>query len=393
MPDCIDECALLDQLRQHPDVFEAIAAARGPELKVQAELRKQWPADVVRAALEISELRGRAAGKFSRAARMWLSRKGLEQSTPEAVALHKATRFARVPNDVQILDLCCGIGSDAIALAREHQVLAVDADPAACLRTRMNAEVYEVASRLTTQTADVRSIEIAGRYVHIDPDRRSSKGRTIRLEQYEPDLAWLQTRLPSATGAALKVSPASNFGGKFPEAEVELVSLGGECKEATIWFGELRSDASWRATVLPAGETIAGHPLAAMTNVQPHGRFLYDPDPAVVRAGLVDLLAERLGLWRLDDAEEYLSGDALVESPFVTPFEVTAVLPNNDREIRRAVRESGWGQVEIKCRHVPIQAEAVRRKLPLTGGHAGTLVYARMSGRTRVVLCSRLDAR
>ena len=74
----------------------------------------------------------------------------------------------------------------------------------------------------------------------------------------------MSRRIDEFGGGGIKASPASNFGGKFPHAEIELVSLEGECKEATIWFGELAEPGLWRTTVLPSGETIAGDPLAAV---------------------------------------------------------------------------------------------------------------------------------
>ena len=103
----------------------------------------------------------------------------------------------------------------------------------------------------------------------------------------------------------------------------------------------------------------------------------------------VDVLAERLRLRRLDDTEEYLTGDTLVNSPFVRPFEVLENLPNNDRDVRRAFGRHEFGQAEVKCRHVPIHAEAVRRKLPMKGQSVGTLIYTRQAGRTKVVVCRR----
>ena len=90
-------------------------------------------------------------------------------------------------------------------------------------------------------------------------------------------------------GGAIKLSPASNFGGKFDDVEIELVSLHGECKEATIWFGSLATPGLYRATVLPAGETLAADPLSEFPEQGPLAKYLYDPDPAIVRSGLVDV--------------------------------------------------------------------------------------------------------
>jgi len=39
---------------------------------------------------------------------------------------------------------------------------------------------------------------------------------------------------------------------------------------------------------------------------------------------------------------------------------------------------------------VPIDVEAVRRKLPLSGSDAAVLIFARMAGKTRAVVCRRV---
>ncbi len=283
----------------------------------------------MRLALQLVEARTRAAGKFSRADRMWLDRLGCEQSTSEPVARHKARRFSG-----EVDDLCCGIGGDSIALAECcTRVSAVDHRASACLMTAWNADVYEVGERVVTRTEDVSQFSSSSRLVHIDPDRRAGRSdRSRRIEDYVPGLEFLHSLMESRPGGAIKVGPASNFGGKFPGCEVELVSWKGECKEATVWFGELAGAAPSRATLLPSGETIVGDPLEAEASQRPPAQYVYDPDPAVVRSGLLDAAALRLNLSRLDMADEYLTGSELVTSPFVQAFECIAELPNNDRE-------------------------------------------------------------
>ena len=383
-----DECRILRELRATPRLFEQIEAFQGSELGMQAALRRQYSDELVRAAVSLHELRRKAVTKFTRAERRWLDRQGLEQSTAEAVSRYKAQRF-----EGPVWDLCCGIGSDAVSLAAHCDVMAVDVNPAACLRTEWNAEAYDVSGRIRTQCADVMQLDGLEGLVHIDPDRRAgSSGRVSRIEDYVPGLDFLRTLMPRCRGGAIKISPASNFGGKFPDTEIELISLHGECKEATVWFGSLARESLFRATVLPAGESIAGHPLEVLVPVVPLGAYLYDPDPAVVRSGLVDVLADRLGLGRLDAAEEYLTSDTLVHSPFVQTFEVLSNLPNNDRDLKAWLRSSGIGSLEIKCRHIPIQADQMRRKLPLNGTNPGVIVFARLNGKARIVGARRIRA-
>lgn len=384
------ESQALLRLRDTPQLLRQVAEAHQPEMALQTLLRRDYPEELVRAALTLHELRRKAAEKFTRAAEMWFDRQGLEQATGEAVARHKAQRFQGC-----VWDLCCGVGGDTLALAaRCEAVFAVDRQPAATLRATWNAEVYHVARAVQPRIADVESLlpEVQGAWVHIDPDRRMRGGlRAQRIEDYSPGREFLDRLLAAAQGGALKLGPASNFLGKFPGTEIELISYRGECKQAVVWFGALAGPTPFRATVLPAGETLAGHPLEVVAESGPLAGYVYDPDPAVVRAGLVDLLAVRLGLQRLDAAEEYLTSTHPVVSPFVQTFEVVAEVANNERQIREAIRAAQWGSLEIKCRHVPVDATALRRRMPLTGDQAGVLIVARLAGRTRAVLARRMS--
>ncbi|MGE5193672.1 MAG: THUMP-like domain-containing protein [Deltaproteobacteria bacterium] len=381
-----EEWDLLHELRNTPQLLRTVAQARGNELALQTQLRREYPDRLVRAAFALCELRRKGAAKFSRAAEMWFDRQGLEQATSEPVARHKAQRFSG-----RVFDLCCGVGGDTLALAERCQVTAVDVNPIACLRTQWNAEAYGVDSRVTVACRDVATIDPGDALIHIDPDRRTqAAGRAVRVEDYMPPLETLQRMTRTLRGGAVKLSPASNFGGKFFDVEIELVSLHGECKEATIWFGELRGSESWRATVLPSGETLAAEPLDFAAEISPPLRYVYDPDPAVVRSGLVDAAAVRLGLARLDPAEEYLTGTELLVTNLAQPFELLAELPNNNAEIRGYFRGSDFGQVEIKCRHVPIDADGIRRRLPLPGKQPAVLIFARLAGKTRALICRRV---
>lgn len=388
LTDFTSECETIDALIGCPAIFDRIRDSQESELRLQQTLRSEFPPDVVRAALTLCELRKKGKDKFSRAERMWFDRKGLEQATPEVVAVYKSQRFKNSPSAV--LDLCSGIGSDSLAIANTGQdVVAVDLSIAASKRLTLNADVYGVKERIQTLNQDVRNVDVKEHWIHIDPDRRASGKRVIRLEDYEPPLEFMQSLTEASPAGAIKLSPASNFGGKFFDCEIELISLNGECKEATVWFGDAAGEYDWRATLLPSGATITGNPAEFYPEVGDLGLWIYDPDPAVVRAGLVDALTSQLQLQRLDDAEEYLTSATLIESPFVSAFEVQAELPNQLKEIKKYFREHPVGELEIKCRHVPTNADQLRKKIPLNGTGKATLIIARLQGKARAIVASR----
>jgi len=383
-----NEWNLLQELHQNQRIWDQLQSQDEPEFRVQERLRKDHSAEFVRSALTIAGLRIKAQAKFSLANKMWFHRQGLEQSTSEQIAKHVAQRFSG-----RVFDFCSGIGGDAVALAERCSVFAVDRNPVNALFCKWNAEVHGVSSNVHTICADVNDIKSRDGFLRIDPDRRTGpQKRAHRIEDYEPPLNQLQQLMTEFPGGAIKLGPACNFMGQFPNSEIELISLNGECKEATVWFGELAGNEQFRATVLPAGASIAGNPMDAFAPVAELQNFIYDPDPAVVRSGLVNQVAEDFGFSRLDPEEEYLTSETLIESPFARGFEVLAELPNQSRTIRQYFRDQNFGQVEIKCRRIPTNVEAVRRKLSLKGSEPAVLIFARIDGKAKAVICRRIDA-
>ena len=355
-------------------------------------MRSRYSAELVRAAMSLTDARQRAEKILPNADELWLTRVGLQQATSWQVAQHKAKRF---PRDEDIVDLCSGIGVDTAALLQRGSVTSIDNDAAMSHRCAWNNEVWRAESKnpstLHTLVDDARIVNVKGKRLHADPDRRVGREKaTKRLEHYTPDLNWMQAVITSAKGGAIKLGPASNFIGKFRDCEIELVSLLGECREATVWFGELAGESTYRATCLPSGETIAGNPLAAWCpSATEVGQFLLDPDPAIVRSGLLDTIGEMHSLRRLDKEEEYMTCDKLPNTSFVTSYLVEACLPNNFRFVKKHLQGDGSRDYEVKCRRIPVNANDVQRRLPRGDGAIRTIFLLRINGRARIVIARR----
>ena len=355
--------------------------------------RKSTTAPLVAAALRLVEGRRRGAAKFARADRMWFEPLGLEQATAEVVARHKARRF----HGGLAVDLCAGIGGDCLALAAVADVLAVDQDEGMCRRCLWNAKVYEVDARVAPIRARAERFGIpAGALVHIDPDRRAHSGpRARQVRDYAPGLDFLRGLPGMARGGAIKLGPASDFAGFFdPEVfELEVISLDGECKEATAWFGALAS-CRRRATRLPEGATwtdrdALGPATAAIVGPS---SWIFDPDPALLRSGLLDPFAAAHSLGRFATGVDYLSGPDRVPSPFLSAFEVLDVFPLDMKTLRRVVAGRGLGPLEIKSRGLDLRPETVRERLRPPGPNAATLLLVGGSGPARAVLALRAAA-
>ncbi|WP_345427372.1 class I SAM-dependent methyltransferase [Pseudonocardia xishanensis] len=367
------------------EVFAAIAAGLGgapltddAALRLGTALRRAHPADLVAEALTQAGLRQRAAAKFSRADAMFLTRAGWEQASPEVVARHRAARFPQG----RVVDLCCGIGGDLLALAPGREVLAVDLDPVHLWMARHNAAVY--GGTVDTLLSDVRDVDLAGAdAVFVDPARRTGRGR-MRTGESEPPLAWcVGLDVPAI---AVKAAPGIDHDTVPAGWELEFVAVGKDLKEAVAWSPAL-AGARARATILPAGDTLVaadGEPV----EVRDPGRYLLDPNPAVTRAGAVEELARRIGAWKIDERIAFLCTDSPVTTPFARTLEVVDSGPWDQKRLPRRLAELDVGAVDIRRRGLAGDVDALHRRLKLRGSRRVTLVMTRVRDRPWGLICT-----
>ena len=156
-----------------------------------------------------------------------------------------------------------------------------------------------------------------------------------------------------------------------------MTSLAGGVREACLWSAGWPSPGvTRRATVLDRGEEVTDAD-ADDCAVGAAGRWIVDPDGAVVRAGLVRHYGARHGLWQLDPDIAYLSGDELPDG--VRGFEVldAARLTANARCAKR-FRRATSGAVEILVRGVDVDPDALRPRLRLRGSQRLSVVITRI---------------
>ncbi|WP_432010979.1 class I SAM-dependent methyltransferase [Streptomyces cucumeris] len=369
---------LLIALRDHDPADELTTATR---------LRRDHPAELVSAALTQAQLRQRAVAKFGEDAhRMYFTPHGVEQSTRTSVAAYRAERFAGF-GVRGVADLCCGIGGDAIALARAGiSVLAVDRDPLTCAVAHANAASLGLSELIEVRCADVAEIDTTPfDAVFVDPARRGGRGRVFDPEAYSPPLSWAVGAARTTPRAALKIAPGIPHEAVPEDAEAEWISDHGHVKEAVLWFGTARPGMR-RATLLPASHSLLGTRLLPDPPTGPVGRWLYEPDGAVIRAHLVADVAARIGGRLIDPTIAYITADELRPTPYATPYEITDVLPFNLKKLKALLREREIGIVTIKKRGSAVEPETLRKKLRLAGRNACTILLTRVDGAPTMLL-------
>lgn len=351
-------------------------------------LEKQYPAEIARAALEISILRSEAKVKFPNAEEMYFTRDAFEQASSYQVSAYRAERFSPFE---QLLDLGCSIGGDTINLARYAPTVGIDIDPLRMAMAQANAHALGLANQVSFTRADLtRSLPVRGSdqmAAFFDPARRAAGKRVFSVRDYIPPLNIVRDWLPNIPALGVKISPGVKFDEIRPyDAEIEFISLSGDLKEAVLWFGSLKTTRR-RATILPGSHTLIADDLQTALQLNEPLEYLYEPDAAVMRAGLVRTLGRKLGAFQLDPDIAYLTAEKMEQSPFARVWRIEDWFPFGVKRLRSYLRERGVGKVTVKKRGSPLQPEELIRMLRLNGDDQRVVFITHLDGRPIVIVC------
>lgn len=333
-----------------------------------AALRRQF-GDRTAVLVETVQLRSRAAAKFDNPSDWLFTDEALQQATAARVAAHRAARLS----GARVHDATCSIGSELAALRdTAAQVVGSDIDPVRLAMAANNVDGIDLCRADALQPITHDAVVI------LDPARRQGGRRRFDPRAYTPALdAVLETYRDRDT--VVKCAPGIDFDELERmgfAGEIEVTSVGGGVREACLWSpGLTASGVRRRASVLDRDEQITDVEPDDCP-VAPAGRWIIDPDGAVVRAGLVRHYAARHGLWQLDPDIAYLSGAQLPDG--VRGFEVLEQLGYHERRLRAALAARSVGAVEILVRGVDVDPDALRARLRLRGHERVAVVITRL---------------
>lgn len=382
-------------------VFAVAEAEPDPEsLGAATRVRALCEPDRAAAVLTQVALRRRARAKFgARADGLFFTPAGLEQATRASVAARRAARF-RALGASGVVDLGCGVGADALALQdADLPVTAVEIDEVTALLASANlgapVQVGD-AEALGPEMLDAGGPSVG---VFCDPARRTARGRTWKVEDFRPTWGFVLSLLDGRRPACVKLGPGVPLE-LIPEGvEAEWVSDAGDVVECALWAGPGTVPGRRRAVVdgvelvrdgrlsagpdrwLSAGRgpeskptTEDGRWLSAGRSPESKPLFLYEPDGAVIRAGLVPELARLIRAERVHDQVAYLAAPWHMPTPFASCFEVVESLPYDEKALRAWVRANDMGTLEIKKRGIDVDPAELRKRLKPKGRGSATLI-------------------
>lgn len=428
-----------------PEVFARLAEIEyrpADELALAARLRKEGlEPEAATALLAQAALRLEAEGKFGPfAADMLFTRDGLAQATRLPVAAHHARRMLAV-DPTRLADLGCGLGADTMAFAGMDSTLeavdAVEADEVTAAIATFNLRHLDTVT-VTHGLAEDYDLARADA-LWLDPARRALPGggtagggtksgsgaksggtkagatgagagkgasgagrgatdahgsarRITDPEAFSPSLTWAFDAASRVRAAGIKLGPALDHALVPDGWEAQWVSHDGDVVEAALYSGDAAQRAGRNALVLHPQGPVQVHesevPADDEDGIGDLGDYLFEPDGALVRAGLVTALCDPLDARRISRPIAYLTGDRVptgAGARLVRTYRIREVLPAGLKPLRAALVARGIGRVVIKKRGADIVPEQVRRRLKLPAGDPATLVFTRI-GEDHVVL-------
>jgi hypothetical protein len=383
--------ALLAELAQ-----ESLKSAN--TLTLLTRLRKQYTADQASAALELASLRQKAAEKFGDdAEQMWFTRDALEQASHPAVREYRAKAFQS--SGGAWFDMCCGIGSDALAFAAAGlAVTGIDLDPLRVELARLNNAALGLNTHF--EVGDVTQVTpTPDSAIFFDPARRANDRRIFNVEEYIPPLStvrrWKHHPVCVKLSPGVDLDQLAAYGG-----HLEFISVDGDLKEALLHLdaGQPQEKVTLSATLLTeSGEVYqlsSSHENDGEAMISEPRGWLIEPDPALLRANLVRDAASQFEAYQLDETIAYLTADAAPQTPWVRSWRVLDWMPFNVKKLRAALREQDVSRVTVKKRGSPLTPEQLMAQLKLKGGsQARTLVLTKLRGQPIVMICEEHPVR
>jgi hypothetical protein len=347
--------------------FSALEAARGlqPTAKNISRLADEFGPEKSSWAFNQWALRAKARAKFEQPDEMLFTQVGLEQASHESVAAYHASLF---PNGAYVADLTCGNGGDLRALSKRGPAVGYELDATTASYAGHNAPGARVVNE------DCLTIDWDFKYAYADPARRVGYRRTLDPDAFSPNPRILAERMKALEFGLMKLSPMLQDDFLLEiSPNIEFVSFEGECREALAWIGHA-PEFGFRAVNAQTGDRLDSGGRAG-TSDEP-GEFLFEADPAAIRAHCLPTLCERINGLLLGDSNGYLTSNSFSECSWLRGYRVLEHGSFDVKRLRVTLRKCGGGTPEIKTR-VKTDVIELRKKLSMEGeGRPIVILYA-----------------
>ncbi len=374
---------------QQPEITEIINSnlnVNPSEFALRYSNNKNLP---VRAIAEQIKLKQKASEKFPELSKTDIiyEQKLFEQASSEYTAQYKQ----EIARGIKGLDLTGGMGIDSIYISQNFkEFYYCEKDELAAGILSYNCRKLNISNIKIFNGNSIGFLEnIKDNYfdlIYADPDRRAGGIRSVDIKFCSPDiLGNMELFKKKCSHMLIKLSPAFDFAECiriFPDmTQFIVVSVKNECKEVLVKLDFKNSDSKTVKAVIvnengkKEFEKEKGKKYSKIISTP--RKYFYEPDPAIIKAGLSDKIADGYKMNFLNNETDYISSDIFEESFPGRKF--TVIHSGNFKQdiIKNYLESNGIKKANIARRAFPGTPEEIKKKLKISDGGSEYLFFTK----------------
>lgn len=346
----------------------------------------------------------------------------MEQCSSQSTAEYKALLLKRLLQEgdnhlpLSLVDLTGGFGVDFSYMAKEvSKATYVEQQEELCDAARHNFPLFGLKdvnivndtceSFISGQTGKTEDAKVGAYF--IDPARRDDSGKKVFfIEDCTPDLNALQDKmLQTAHFIIVKLSPMLDITQALRSlksvVEVHVVSVKGECKELLLVMqsnaerkniSNLQSvvyhcvnldteDKEFKST--PSEDNIVKYATTALA-----GKYLYEPNASIQKAGLQDYFAAEYKLHKLHPQSNLFIGESLIERIPARGFIIKDMCDFSKSATKAMLKDVKHANLTI--RNFPSTVAELRKRLKVKEGGGEYLFATTLAdGKHALIRCEK----
>lgn len=356
-----------------------------------------WVVDQIRAR---KKAKAKLPSWYERAGVIFPPMLSMEQSSSEVTGSYKS----EILTGKRLIDLTGGMGIDSSFFAQKFEkVHYVERHKNLVEIFEYNCEALEIKNIDCVNDDGITIIENAEDdyfdVIYLDPARRGKDNQKVfAIADCEPDVVQLQKLfLEKASRTLVKLSPMLDISHTLNHLqnvkEVHVIAVDNECKEL-LFLIERNFD---------------GQPVIKTVNIEPSavqkldfsqleeqladlktgsvGKYLYEPNVALLKAGAFKLPASLYHIHKLDEHTHLYSADSLVPDFPGKVYEVVQCFQPNKKLIKKHLSNK---KVSVKTRNFPESVSIIRKKYNLKDGSDAYVFFCQAAGKYTVVECQKV---
>lgn len=321
----------------------------------------------------------------------------IEQTSSEITAKYKSDLI----EGKTIIDLTGGFGVDCYYFAKKFEKVT---------HCEKSEELSEIV-KYNYEKLKINNIECIAKnsydyltesennydWIYIDPSRRSDvKGKVFLLKDCLPNVpANLDFYFTKSNNILIKTAPILDITAGINELSfikaIHIIAIENEVKEL-LWILEKNYEGEIEiiSTNIQKDKTdnnsfILGKHLPATFGLPE--MFLYEPNAAILKSGLVDTLSNTLQINKLHPHSHLFTNNKLI-SFSGRRFMIETIIPFKKEELKKLIDGK---KMNITTRNFPLSVEEIRKKHKISeGGNVYTFFTTNINDEKIVLICTKI---